>query len=123
MSTTRRERGRQAWTSGRRAERAAALLLMAKGFRVLSERYVCPVGEIDLVVRRGRLVAFVEVKARGDAKTAAEAITARQRARVARAAEAFLQVRPQLAGLDVRFDAVVIGRGGWPKHIADAWRP
>lgn len=54
MSGRRRERGRQAWTASRRAERAAALLLMAKGYRVLSERYVCPVGEIDLVVRRGR---------------------------------------------------------------------
>ena len=123
MNTPRPERGRRAWSPGHRAERWAALLLMAKGFRILDRRFSCPAGEIDLIVRRGRLLAFVEVKVRANEALAAASITPSQRDRIARAAQAFMQANPQLAGLDLRFDAVVAGRGGWPRHVADAWRP
>jgi len=123
VSGQRSRRGRLAWSAGRRAEAVAAMLLMAKGFRILARRFACPAGEIDLVAGRGRLLVIVEVKARADAGLAAESITLRQRRRINRAAEAYLQIRPDLAGRDLRFDAVVSGRGGWPQHIADAWRP
>jgi len=123
VSTTRRARGGRAWHAGVRAEALAAVLLTGKGFRIVERRFACPAGEIDIVARRGRLLVFVEVKARRDAATAAEAITPRQRRRIERAAEAFLQGRPDLAGMDLRFDAVVFGRGLWPRHITDAWRP
>lgn len=119
----RQDRGRRAWSAGHRAEAAAALLLMAKGFRILSRRFTCPAGEIDLVARRGRLLIFVEVKSRADLTVAGQAITATQQRRISRAAGAFLQGRADLAGLDLRFDAVLFGRGGWPTHVTDAWRP
>ncbi len=114
---------RRAWRFGLGAERLAALWLGAKGFRVLARRFQCPQGEIDLVARRGRLVVFVEVKARADAAAAAEAVSARQRRRIERAAEVFLQRRPEFAGSDLRFDAVLITPGRLPRHVADAWRP
>ena len=117
----------KAYRRGWRGESIAALLLRLKGYRILARRHKTPVGEIDLVARRGRVLAFVEVKVRADSGSGhgavEEAITPRQRARIERAAAAFLSRHPGLAGLDARFDAVLVGRSLWPRHIADAWRP
>lgn len=112
---------RRAETFGRGAESRAALWLRLKGYRILGRRVRTPAGEIDLVARRGNLLAFVEVKARhGDG---AEVLGRRQQARIARAAEAFAATRPDLAGLDWRFDLILVA-GPWRlRHIADAWRP
>jgi len=90
---------------------------------VLARRYRSPVGEIDIIAKRGRIVAIVEVKARAQASDAAEALTARQRARIARAASAFLQAHPALGACDLRFDAIALTRWQWPLHLRDAWRP
>ncbi len=106
---------------GRRAEALAAWLLRLKGYRVLDRRYRTPVGEIDLVVRRGRCVAFVEVKARGTIADAAEAVTATGRARIARAAALWLAAHPDAAGCDMRFDVIVAAPGRIPRHIASAF--
>ncbi len=108
---------------GRRAERLAAWLLRLRGYRILARRFACPVGEIDLVARRGDLLAFVEVKRRDSPAAAAEALRPAQRRRIARAAEAFLSQRPELAGLRLRFDLVLITPGRPPRHLTDAWRP
>ncbi len=78
-------------------------------------------GEIDLIARRGRLLALVEVKARPSLEQGGAAIRPRHRARIARAAEVFLQRHPQLAGLDLRFDVVLIAPRRWPRHLANAW--
>ena len=113
---------RAAERRGHAAEAIAALLLRAKGFRILARRFRSPAGEIDLVAKRGRVLAFVEVKRRADTARAAEAVTAKGQTRIARAAEHFLLRHPRWAGCDLRFDAILIG-GGWPRHIPDAWRP
>ena len=63
------------------------------------------------------------MKTRSDLASAGEAITARQRARIARAAEAFLQQRPDFSQLSVRFDVILIARRRLPRHLMDAWRP
>jgi len=57
-------RRREGW--GRKAESLAAFALRLKGYRVLARRLRTPAGEIDLIVRRGATIAFVEVKARAD---------------------------------------------------------
>ncbi|KGM35390.1 YraN family protein, partial [Inquilinus limosus] len=62
-SASRDESRRRAEAFGHRAERAAAWLLRAKGWRILARRLKTPLGEIDIVALRGRTVAFVEVKA------------------------------------------------------------
>ncbi len=108
--------------TGRRAERLAAWWLGLKGFRVLAMRWRTKVGEIDLVVRRGDLVAFVEVKRRGTREAAAEAVSADQRARVTRAAEHYLARHPELAACRLRFDAVLLAPWSPPRHVEDAWR-
>ncbi len=107
---------------GRRAERLAALMLRLKGYAILSRRYRCPVGEIDLVARRGRTLAMVEVKARANAEDAAFAVTPTQRQRIARTAEHFLAANPHYTNHQVRFDAILSVPGRWPQHVPDAWR-
>ncbi len=116
------ERGRAAYASGMRAETLAALWLMLKAYRVIGWRVKTRVGEIDLVVRRGRTIAFVEVKARATADGAAEALGAPQRERLLRAASLYVAARPALQALDMRFDVVLVSPRRWPRHITDAWQ-
>jgi putative endonuclease len=109
--------------SGRWAETIASWLLRAKGYRILARSWRCPAGEIDIIARRGRALVAVEVKRRASGQAAADAIQARQRRRIARAAEAFAARSPENAALNIRFDAVLVVPGRWPRHIMDAWRP
>ncbi len=107
---------------GRRGERLAALWLILKGYRILARRVRTPVGEIDLVARKGRLIAFVEVKARRTPADAALAVTPAAQTRIARAAEAWLSRNAWASGSALRFDLVAIMPGRWPRHVRDAWR-
>lgn len=113
---------RRRYRLGRFAELQCRWLLMLRGYRILTTRFRPPVGEIDIVARRGRLIAFVEVKARRDFETAAESVTVRQRRRIRRAAEAYLTRHPGLAALDLRFDVMLVAPGRLPRHMIDAWR-
>lgn len=109
---------------GRRSETWAALLLMAKGYRILGRRVRNHAGEIDLIAQSpAGVVCFVEVKARAAADRAAEALRPKQKARIARAAEIFVAKRPGLAAKGMRFDTVMLAPRSWPRHIRDAWRP
>ena len=112
----------RAWRRGRTAEGLAVLLLRLKGWRILARRYRTPVGEIDIVARRGRMLAFVEVKARDGATAAAEAAARRQRGRIERAARWFLAHRPDGGWSELRFDVVLVAPWRPPLHIAGAWR-
>ncbi len=105
---------------GRLGETAAAWWLRLKGWRVLDRRVRTPVGEVDLVVRRGALVAFVEVKLRATAAELDHAIDMRRLARVAAAAE-YLQPRYCRPGDDLRIDVVLLARGRHLRHIENAW--
>jgi len=116
-------RRRRAWLRGRRGEGLAACWLRLKGYRLLARNFRSGAGEIDLVARRGAVLAMVEVKTRGDLASASEALGARQRARIVRATEAFLQQRPNLARLSIRFDVILVAPGRLPRHLLDAWRP
>ena len=111
-----------AYQRGAKAERQAAMLLRLKGFRILARRYRAPVGEIDLLANRGRVLVAVEVKARQDRDAAAFSISPRQQQRVARATEHFLATNPKYARHQIRFDAVLAAPGRLPRHIPDAWR-
>jgi putative endonuclease len=106
---------------GLRAENLAAGYLLAKGYRLLARRYKTPVGEIDLIVKRGRTLVFVEVKARTGHAAAAEAIHGRNQQRVVRAAQHYLQAHPEHATLTVRFDAMLLAWYRWPHHIVHAF--
>ncbi len=88
------ESRRRAYRAGRGAERLAAWWLRFKGYRIVATGYKTPVGEIDLIARRGRVLAFVEVKARPTMREAADAISPRQQERIARASAWFLSPAP-----------------------------
>ncbi len=118
----RKRKKRRAWRFGRVAETLCAWHLRLRGYRILARGYRVPVGEIDIVARRGRTLAIIEVKARDTFATAAEALGPRQQRRIARAAAAFLKARPGCAGLDVRFDMMVVLPWKLPVHLTDAWR-
>jgi putative endonuclease len=109
---------------GHSSESVAALWLRLKGYRILARRLKTHVGEIDLVAAAPfGPVCFIEVKARGLARAAAEAVGENQRARIARAACLYLASRPQLARRGSRFDIVAIAPTGFPVHHRDVWRP
>ncbi len=112
---------RAAEMRGRRAETIAAWWLRLKGYRVLARRYRSGAGEIDLIVRRGPTIAFVEVKQRSDAAEAILAVKPAARRRIARAAELWIGKHPALAGLDRRFDVVVAVPGRLPRHMVSVF--
>jgi putative endonuclease len=115
-------RRRRAERRGRLAEWLCLWHLRLRGWRIVARGWRCPSGEIDIVARRGRVLAIIEVKSRGEIGVAATALAPRQRRRIARAAEAFLGTRPDLAGLDLRFDVMLVARRRLPRHWHDAWR-
>ena len=110
-----------AFRYGLSAESRAAALLIAKGFRILARRWKSPVGEIDIIARRRRLLVFVEVKARERLDDAAWSVTPRQRARIVAAAEAWLAAYPDERIRDIRFDAMLVAPGRIPQHIPAAF--
>lgn len=121
MARSRRDR-QSAWRWGRLGEGLAVLSLALRGYTVLARGHKTPVGEIDIVARRGRSLIFVEVKARDSLAGAAEALLARQRRRIARAAAGYLASRPELARCQPRFDVILVAPWRWPQHVVNAWR-
>ena len=113
---------RRAWRFGRIAESLCAWHLRLRGYRIVARGFRTKVGEIDIVARRGGVLAVVEVKGRGDLAAAALALGRRQRRRIARAAEAFVKARPGYAGLDLRFDIMLVRPWRLPRHLIGAWR-
>jgi putative endonuclease len=121
LRAVRARRGADARRSGRSAELLAAIWLMAKGYRILALRLRTPQAELDLLARRGRVLAVVEVKRRGSVDAALAAVTPPQRERLVRAARALASRRKSLAGLQVRLDLFALAPGARPRHIAGAW--
>ena len=111
---------RDAETSGRKGETIAAWYLRIKGWRILDTRVRTPAGEVDLVAKRGKLIAFVEVKTRATAGELDFAIDERRLSRVAAAAE-ILAPRYAVAGEDIRIDVILVSPSARPRHIENAW--
>jgi putative endonuclease len=118
----RQARGSAARKVGRRAEVIAALWLMAKGYRILGFRLDTPLGEIDLLAQRGKVLAVVEVKQRKTIEDALDAVKPAQRERLRRAAAHLAAHRGGLRDLTARLDLVAIAPGRPPRHLSDAWR-
>ncbi len=110
----------RAEASGRRGERLAGWWLRLKGWRILARRVRTPAGEVDLIAKKGTLVAFVEVKLRATAAELDFAIDERRLARVAAAAE-YLMPTYADPGDDIRVDVILIAPGTRPRHIENAW--
>ncbi len=110
-----------AFRLGLSAESRAALLLIAKSYRILARRFKTPLGEIDIVARRRNDLVFVEVKARERFDDAAEAVSERSKRRILAAAEFWLARRPADAQCAIRFDVILVAPGRLPRHIVNAF--
>jgi putative endonuclease len=110
-----------AFRLGLSAESRAAMVLIAKGYRIVARRWKTPVGEIDIVARRRRDLVFVEVKARGNLDDAAEAVTERTKHRIIAAAEFWLAGHPDDVSGFIRFDAIMVAPGKIPRHVVNAF--
>ncbi len=119
--TDARRRRFAAYRRGHASEWIALAFLVAKGWRPLARRYGGKGGEIDLIVRRGGTVAFVEVKARTTRAAALEAVTVDKRRLFARCARRWLAANPWAASLTLRADLVVVSPRTLPLHLADAF--
>ena len=111
----------KAFKLGLSAESRAAMLLIAKAYRIVARRWKTPFGEIDIVARRRRALVFVEVKARDSVDAAVAAVTERSKRRIIAAAELWLAHHPDDAGSDIRFDVILVAPGKMPRHIANAF--
>lgn len=110
-----------AYRDGHRGEALAAWFLRLQFYRIRARRYKTPVGEIDLIASRFGTVAFVEVKARGQAAGEADALMAVNRQRIARAARYWLARNPDAARANCRFDVIFLAPGRWPRHVINAF--
>ncbi|MGL5839091.1 MAG: YraN family protein [Sphingorhabdus sp.] len=117
MLTERRQKAEQ---RGRRGEAIAAWWLRLQGWRIVGQRLKTPRGEVDLVARRGRTVAFIEVKARRKNTDIATAIDAFRLRRVAAAAE---QLLPRYGkGVEnMRIDVILVAPWRLPHHLVNVW--
>lgn len=114
---------RRAWRRGLTAETVCVLWLTFLGYRIVARRLRTPVGEIDIVARRGRTLAIVEVKARQRRDGALASVSTRQRRRLQRAAQWLIAGRADLAALNIRFDVIAVAPWRMPVRVIDAWRP
>ena len=111
----------KAFQLGLSAESRAAMLLVAKAYRIMARRWKTPFGEIDIVARRRRALVFVEVKARDTIDEAVEAVTERGKRRIVGAAEFWLASHPADANAEIRFDVIVVAPGKMPRHVVNAF--
>ena len=107
---------------GRRGEALAAWYLLLKGWRILAKRVKTPRGEIDLIARRGNVVAFVEVKWRASGAELDHSIDAYRLRRVLAAAEA-VGHRYAKADDQQQIDVILLAPGRFPRHMANALMP
>lgn len=106
---------------GRSAETLACWWLRLRGWRILARRARVAGGEVDVIARRGRTLAFVEVKARASAESADWSLDPWRLRRVVVAAER-LAPRFMKEGDDIRIDAMFIVPRRFPRHVPDIWR-
>ena len=112
---------------GKLAEWIALFYLLIKGYKYVGKNYITGkgthAGEVDLIVKQKNLLVFVEVKKRENIEKAAYAISERQKQRIVRGAEVFLQKNKQYDAFDIRFDAVLVEFPLEVKHVPSAWIP
>lgn len=103
------------------AEYGAALFLILKAYQILSIRYRIKAGEIDLIARRGQVIAFIEVKARADFETGILAIDEMKLRKFRKAVDHWLMLNPWADAYTLRGDAIVVRPWRKPIHIEDAF--
>jgi len=112
-----KDKKQAAFRRGWRAETIAAWYLRLKGYSIVARRFKTRLGEIDLVARRGRMVAMIEVKARPTLAQAHESVDKVAMRRIEAAADLWLARQPIHEKLTLRFDLIIMRPWHWPHHI------
>jgi len=114
---------RDGWRKGYFAEEFCRIYLFLHGYKILAHRYKTPLGEIDLIARRGKQIAFIEVKARKTKQDGSEAVQEKSMRRISNAAKIFLSTHPHVSDCDLRFDVMVV-TSFWkrPDWYRNAWQ-
>nr|WP_319384921.1 YraN family protein [uncultured Roseibium sp.] len=112
---------RKAHRLGLSAESRAAWYLRLTGWRILKRRYRTRAGEIDLIAKKRKTVAFVEVKARKTREAAMNAVTPASQKRITRAAKIFVSEHPKAGFYTLRFDVIIIRPWTLPERIENAF--
>ena len=110
-------RAKRSGRVGLRSEWLAIAWLSLKGYRLLARRFGGKGGEIDLIMKRGRLVIFVEVKRRGMMEEALVSITPKKRRLVAARVRQWLALNPWAMDFDLRVDAMFLAPWRLPQHV------
>lgn len=112
-------RKKKAYLRGKRGEWISAFYLRLKGYEILERRFKTPLGELDLIARKGQTLVAIEVKTRDTFEQASLALTPFQKRRIEQALLFYLTGKNY--SLDLRFDVVLICPWRWPYHIQGAW--
>lgn len=115
-------RRKQAEDFGRHGETLALWYMRAKGYFLVTRRYKTPAGEIDLVMRRGRQLVFIEVKTRTKSDELGMALAQVNAARIGHAAQHFIMRHKRHAACDLRFDVIFLAPWAWPRHVKNAFQ-
>ncbi|MBM1690461.1 YraN family protein [Sulfitobacter geojensis] len=121
ISGDRHHRGRMAFHAGVAAELRIAQDYERRGFAIARRRWRGAGGEIDLIVRDGNGLIFVEVKKSRSLARAAESLSLRQMQRIYASAEEFLGTEPRGSLTDVRFDVALVDGSGDLQIIENAF--
>ncbi len=115
------ERGRRAWHAGAAAEESVERLYLHRGFSIAARRWRKGGGEIDLILRDGAGLVFVEVKKAPDFERAAARVTEQQIARIHAGAAHFLAGEPQGELTPCRFDVALVNAAGETRILESAF--
>lgn len=107
---------------GQWGELYVRLWLIMRRWTILKHQWKTPLGEIDIIAQKGRLIAFIEVKNHASYDDSRSVITPKQQKRIINAARFFIKEHPAYASHDMRFDAILLHQWWAVEHIADAWR-
>ena len=117
----------KAYRLGHYAEYLFVIVLSIKGYAIKERRYRSPLGEIDIIAKKGRTTIFCEVKARKDYVTAVESLSEKQRQRISRSAEYYMShlkmnnANNKIENEIYRCDMILVMPWRWPVHIKNAW--
>ncbi len=118
-----KKRKKKIYWYGIYAERVAALWLQLKGYHIAERRFETYFGEIDIIARRGNVIAIVEVKARPTIEEAMEAVKQENRKRIDKAANVFMSRQSDAKKLRLRYDLIAISPWKLPRHIESFFQP
>jgi putative endonuclease len=111
----------RALRKGAIAEYRAVLALLLKGYRIAAFRYRTKLGEIDIIARKGDLVACIEVKARANIESAVTAVSPLSQRRIRAASNLWLARQPDATRLSIRYDIISVSPWRWPVHLIEAF--